>query len=68
MIPNLYTSFYDVFGNKPLKKELTRILKLITDESIRKDLKTSLINYTVRRAAIHTDLSHDFLSEQRIQA
>lgn len=53
MLPNLYTIFYGNFGNKPLKKELPKILNLINDEKIdNKDLKNSLINYVFRRAAM----------------
>lgn len=52
MTENLFTSFYGKYGNRPLKKELPRILKLINDEKIENiDLKIGLVNYVVRRAA-----------------
>lgn len=52
MTENLFTIFYGKYGNRPLKKELPRILKLINDEKIENiDLKIGLVNYVVRRAA-----------------
>lgn len=53
MLPNLYTIFHGNYGNKPLKKEMTKIIKIINDKNINNDgIKNSLINYVVRRAAM----------------